>query len=258
MATTPVTPAAQPAATTSTSILKEISSAVKLHERLIIVIISAILLFVCYIKGVTYLASRDQLNANKATAVLQAQADANAKEATDAKQMQLAYQQLAQQLAGKNQVVIAAQQQRDVDTVKQQTADKTLPPPELAARWTTLIGASPEAVQPSGSGYAATPAAATQTVIQLEAVPQLQADLAGEKQIAANESQQLNSQGSVVDTLNTQINGLNLQITDQGKACTAQVAAVKAQARKSKLHWFEIGFGLGFIAREAIKVSTGF
>lgn len=259
MGSTPITPAAQSAAlpTKATSILTEISGIFKLHERLLIFVIAIVLTYFCYGKGIAYLASRDQLNANKATVVLQAQADVNAKEATDVKQMQLAYQQLAQQIASRNQTAVIAQQKEDAATATQQTADKTLPPPELAARWTTLLKVLPETVQPSGSVYSVTPETATATVVQLESIPQLQSDLDFQKTMTESNGKLSDSEENIVKTLNSQVDGLNVQIADESKACVAQVAAVKAQARKSKLHWFEIGVGVGFIAREAIKISTG-
>lgn len=234
-------------------VASEISNYLKLHERLIIIVLSVVLLWGLYSKGVAYLASRDQLASNKAVTVLQAQVDVNAKEAEDAKQTLLEYQQLAQQLIASNKAVQAAQQQRAVETQKQQAVDKTLPPPALAARWTSLLNVSPETVQPSTVGYSVTPDTAVSTVVQLESIPQLKADLQGAQTIEDNQGKQIDGQGILVTSLNTQIEGLNKQVIDQNNACIAQVTLVKAQARKSKLRWFIIGYVAGFITREIIK-----
>lgn len=230
-----------------------ISSYIKAHERLIVILVLAGLSFVIYSKGVAYLVSRDQLAASKATQVLQAQAEINAKEATDAKQTLLQYQQLAQQLIASNQAIALAQQKLAVDTQKQQAVDKTLPPAALAARWTDLVKVSPETVQPSKEGYTVSQDTAQQTVSQLEAVPQLQTSITDWKQINSNDNKQIAGQDGVINSLHNQVDGLNKQITDADKACQAQITVVKAEARKSKLRWFIGGFVAGFISRQLIK-----
>jgi hypothetical protein len=50
----------------------------------------------------------------------------------------------------------------------------------------------------------------------------------------------------VISSQTKEISGLNLAAVDQAKACTAQISAVKADARKSKWRWFKLGYILGF------------
>lgn len=240
---TDTTPAPSPA----------ISQFLKAHERLIIVILAAVLLAGFYTKAIAYLASRDQNAANAAQAVLQAQVTANEKEATDAKQMLQQYEQLTSQLIANNNAILLGQKQLAAVTQKHQTADQTLPPPQLAARWTNLLQVAPTTVQPSGQGYVVTPDTAVKTVTQLETIPELQSDLAGDQTIISNNQKQIGEQSNVVTTLQGQIVGLNIQIADQTKFCSDQITAVKAQARKSKLKWFIGGFVAGFVSRELIK-----
>jgi hypothetical protein len=82
----------------------------------------------------------------------------------------------------------------------------------------------------------------------LESVPVLTANLADQTKIAQNYQDELQKSDVLANNLNAQITGLNTLVTDNAKACTAQVAAVKADARKGKIKMFKWGFGLGFIA----------
>ena len=219
-----------------------------------LVIILAIVLIVGSLAAVFgYQAYRDEKAADRASTALQTQVDANAKQALSNRQAIAEYADLTKQLLASNLAIRAAQKQSAVTTQKQQAVDQTLPPPELAARWTTLIQASPEAVQPSTGGYTASQAAAVSTVTQLEKIPELQSDISGDETIIANDNKQITDQGGVVTALQSQITGLNVQIADQTTATAAQIKLINAQNRKSKLRWFGIGFVAGFVAREIIK-----
>jgi len=56
-----------------------------------------------------------------------------------------------------------------------------------------------------------------------------------------------------VTTLNTEVGSLRLQLGDDAKVCSAQIATVKAAARRSKRRWFYAGLVAGFIGRQLIK-----
>lgn len=51
---------------------------------------------------------------------------------------------------------------------------------------------------------------------------------------------------TLVGSLQTQVTGLQTEIKDDSIASQKQIAAVKADARKSKMKWFKIGFVTGF------------
>ena len=235
----------------------KISTFLIAHERLIIILSLALLVFHGYLKTIDYLKSRDQAVNSKAQATLQAQVEANKQAADNTQQVVLQYKDLVDKLVVSNAQIAAAQVQRAQVTQKQQAADKTLPPPELAARWNTLLKMPTGVVPSTGSTYAVTQDAAVQTVIQLETVPMLQADLAGEQVLVSNGQKQIEGLSTVNAAQITEIAGLGAQIQDQTKACTTQVNLVKAQARKSKIHWFEAGFVVGFVVRQALKFPVG-
>jgi hypothetical protein len=84
----------------------------------------------------------------------------------------------------------------------------------------------------------------TSTKIQLDT---LQLDLVDTKKELDTTTQGLASSNSLIGALQGQVTGLNKEIADNGVACTTQIAAVKAAARKSKLGWFKVGLVTGFV-----------
>lgn len=227
----------------------------KAHEKLILSLLAALLVWGVLSRVLTYLASHDQTTATASQQALQAQLEAN-KEQSDSQKATLAqYLSLAQQLMASNTALANAQTQRNTVVLKQQAVDKTLQPADLAARWTSLMKVAPSTVSPTAQGYSVGPDTATETVVQLEAIPSLQADLSNEKQINVNNDQMISGLMTVKDNLTNQVSGLNKTVQDESKSCADQITLVKAQARKSKLHWFEIGFVTGFVSSVALKVG---
>jgi hypothetical protein len=241
-----------------------ISVFIKAHERLFILILCLLAGWYFYGKAVSAWEAHDQRADNLAHATLAANittanqiATINAKEASD-------YQAMAIQLAASNKALAASQSARNTATQTQQTIDRTLPPYDLANRWTTLLKIPPESVQIESGGKGVpdaliiTPAGATETVVQLENIPTLQADLKDEQTVAANEATQITSLAEVNGGLNKQIDALIVENTAEIKACTDDKKLLTAKARKSKLHWFEAGVVVGFIGRQIIKTYSGF
>jgi hypothetical protein len=128
----------------------------------------------------------------------------------------------------------------------QRTTDATLPVPGLVARWTALIPTVTPTV--TSNGVTVNEQGVRDTVSQLELVPILQGNLADETRLAQNYQQEAERSDVLVGLQSTQIAGLNTQIVDQTKACTAQVSAVKADARKGKVKWFKIGYVAGLVS----------
>lgn len=224
-----------------------VSTFLKAHERIILVIIIGVLFWGLSSKVLGYLASHDQTVATKAQAVLQSQLQANQEALTAEKQQTDRYAQLASQIAQSNQTIKAASQQRQLATQQQVKTDSTFQPADLAARWNLLTKTDSSSIMPGAADYTVTPSMALTTVQDLETIPQLTADLAGEKQTVQNQTQLVTSLASVNTSLTAQVTGLNQTVTDETKACIAQVNLVKVEARKSKLKWFGVGFVSGYI-----------
>lgn len=218
----------------------------KAHERLVIVFMLLIVAFFVLDKSLGIVASWEQHRANAAQQQL---ANDKAKNDID---LAIAKQKLAdyQETISQNEKINAQLEQgiiaRDALLTAQQKKDATLPPTELGQRWQALVGDS--GIQANASGFTVLDTAAHATVSKLEQVPVLQQNLDDEKQKNANLQTDVDKANDLIDKGKIVVSGLQLQLTDQNKACSTQIAAVKAEARKGKLKWFGIGFVTGYIS----------
>lgn len=173
---------------------------------------------------------------------LAAQKAADDKLAAQNQQAQQQYQVLLGQVTAQNQKLSAEISQLSLSLAARQKQDAALPLPDLAARWEALIGVS--GVTSTENGLQASPVASRATVTSLESLPVIKQQLADETTLASDKDEQISGLGGIVNGLNSEIAGLNLQLTDSGKACQAQVAV----ARKSRWRWFKFGFVTGFVS----------
>lgn len=223
----------------------KLSDFLKQHERLILVLV--VLGIAAWIghKWVDHLANVDDAKEKQAQQVLDTQKAANEQQAAVVKQLEDIQAQLIPQLIQQNQTLMAGIQARSQVTVVQQQKDKSLPLPDLAKRWQSLAGLQPTDLTATDSGVQITDGGARQTVQQLELIPELQGTINDGKQILDNKDKQISSDQQVQSALKDQVSGLNLEIVAKDKQCDAQVAVIKAQARKSKWRYFFTGVGVG-------------
>lgn len=165
--------------------------------------------------------------------------------ALQAAQTQAQYAALVQALTAQNAALASSIAQRTASGNTQRAVDATLSTVELAGRWNVIAGTQ---VAVSGSTVLVQDTDAHKTVDMLEQVPVLTQNLAEETKIAQNLQLQAERSDTLTGMLNSQITGLNTQIDAQAKACTAQVAAVKAEGHKNSVKWFKRGFIVGFVA----------
>lgn len=239
------------ATTTPETLVTETKAATSwllLHERLIITLV----LIAVSVFGVNKLLdheyAKDKTASDAAALVLSNQQVENKALAAQVATTQQQYQQLTVQLSQQNAQIAQAMQSRTVVLQQQQATDQTIPMPDLGNRWLTLTGIKPSEMTATTQGVTVTPDAARTTVEQLESVPVLTADVASEKTENDNLSKELGSANDLSSDLTLQVAGLNTTLVDQTKACTTEEATLKAQARRSKLHWFGAGFGTGFVS----------
>ena len=128
-------------------------------------------------------------------------------------------------------------------------------PAELVARLNTLVPQADATVTPTG--VALPEAGAVATVQQLEQVPVLTQQLSDETQIASDTAGLLAAANENRATLTDEISGLKLEAVDSAKVCTAQIAVIKAEARKSKRRWFVAGFVAGIATLGAFSLVCG-
>jgi hypothetical protein len=181
-----------------------------------------------------------------------AQKDAQWKAVVAADQQRLAtdeanWAQQFQALTAQNTQLLSAIQTRDAALVVQQKKDATLSANEAAQRLSEQTKAAPGEVTAQGNNLLVDLPISRQIVTSLDQLPVLVANLADMKTQLANETTIANN-AQADATAQKKIN------TDQVEACKAQVADVKAQARKSKTKIGGIMFTLGIIAARLLGI----
>lgn len=220
------------------------------HKHLWMFALAAVVLLVGTWKVLSYLESRDSKDLILKQAQLaqdqKVQKAASDQAANDAK----AYQALKAQMDSQNAALRNQITQLSVALANRQAQDRTLAPPELAARWETLINL-PGSVRPSPDGYIASLAAGTQTVVTLEEVPSLRQTVTNQEKLISNDKQELASIQTALASSQAEVQACKVTQKSADAACKAEVAEVKAKARKSKLKWFLGGLaaGAGLVAR---------
>ena len=217
------------------------------HERLLIV--ALVLLAGSY--GVNHYlnnaAAKAETRAQVAEVALVDQKAIDTQLAAQTAQVQAQYVQMVDALAKQNAALANAVSSRNAGLQEQQGSDSKLPLSDLAKRLESLGNASPGSVSNTATTVVLTRPAAVAVTQTLEEVPVLQANLKDTQQLASNSSKELAQSNLVIGSLNSQVAGLMLQSKDADVACKAEVASVKASARKSKIRWFKIGFFTGLI-----------
>jgi hypothetical protein len=224
-----------------------ISEVLKTHERLILAVIAAGVLYFAIGRVDNILAKHDDSALKQAQIVATAQSDKNAAIAAQVASDNAAFTALQAKIQAQDAALVQANVALATALTKQQKVDAALPPSDLAARWNTLV---PNADVSITNGQATLPAAgAVATVQQLEIIPVQQEEITNEQTLVANGNALAVAQAKQVTDLTDQVTGLKLQSVDDAKVCQAQIAIVKADARKSKRRWFIAGFAAGIATR---------
>ena len=225
------------------------------HERLLLVAVAGVVLWFGIGRVDSLIARHDNANLQQAQVVAQAQADKTAAIAEQVAQQSAQYQALADKVQVQNAALVQANTELATALAKQQRTDASLPPTELVNRWSTLVPQAKPVVTPSGVALD-TPSAVA-TVQALEAVPVLTAQVSNTQKELDNAQSLVTAEGQQVATLNTEVGSLRTQLGDNQAVCQAQIAVVRAEARKSKRRWFYAGVVVGFVGRQILKTYTG-
>lgn len=226
------------------------------HERLILVVVVAVVLWFGYGKYAQIQLEHDQEQLAAQKLITDAQVKANQQlaqqVAADAQQLKSLSDKVEaqnQQLANANVALVTA-------LTKQQKTDASLPIPDLVSRWAQLVpGTDFAGTIDSGNNVKVTPANAVATVQQLEKVPVLTTELANERQQKQNDEQLLVAANKSILDLNGNVTGLNSLIVDNTKQCQTQIKVIEDEARKSKRKWFVIGYIAGFATKAFLTVK---
>lgn len=228
-----------------------ISAYVKLHEKLIAIVLGAALIYAAYGKVENIIARHDDANLKQAQVTLQAQASKDAVLATQASQQAEQYKELAAKVDTENAALVNANATLAAALTRQQKTDATLPPIELVARLNTLVPTAGATFTPNG--VTLPEAGAVATVQQLEKVPVLTQELSNSQAEAKNDLSLLTASTGQVATLNSEVSGLRLESQDEKNLCTQQLKVQADAARKRERRIGIIGAVIGVILRSMIK-----
>jgi hypothetical protein len=218
------------------------------HERLIIVTIVAVGLWFGYGKYADIRLQHDNAVLAQAKITSDAQAKANAALAQQVADDKASLQALTDKVTAQNQQLVNANTALATALAARQKTDATLPPTELAARWSQLVPQATPTATPSG--LLVPSAGAVATVQALEQIDPLKAQVANDQGIIANDNSLISQQGKSILDLTNQVAGATKLDTDHQAQCVDQINVVKAQAAKSKRRWFIIGYVAGFLSRQ--------
>ena len=233
-----------------------VSSFLKHHETLLIVVFGFILFWCVSGKVQDIIAAHDNANLTAVKATLAAQVDANKKTADLVAQQAADMKALNEKVLAQDAALAAANKALATALSQRQQTNNTLTIPQLLARWQQLV---PNAGLSITNGQTTvSDSGAHATVNELEKVPVLEQQLDNEKKISDNTNSLLVASNKQVSTLNDLVAGKDAELKKADDTCKAEIKVVKDAATKSKRRWFLGGFVVGFVSRQAIRSYLGF
>ena len=224
-----------------------VSEYFKAHERLILALVAAGVLWFAIGKIDTLIQHHDDANLKQAQTIAAVQSQKDAAIAAQVAEDSAAFTALQAKMQAQATALEQANIALATALTRQQKTDATLPPTDLVARWNALVPSANVTVSTNGETLPNSGAVAT--VQQLEIIPVQQQELTNEQTLVANGNALAVAQTKQVTDLTDQVAGLKLQSVDDAKVCQAQIAVVKADARRSKRRWFIAGFVAGIATR---------
>jgi hypothetical protein len=123
----------------------------------------------------------------------------------------------------------------------QQDKDRTMPLPDVAARWAMLIGQSPKEFNATADGISVSQPAARQTVVLLDELPADRQKITDQAGVIAERNDDLKKKQGLLDDSGAQVAACKKTQLDAESACKKEVAKIKADARKGKVKAFVAG-----------------
>lgn len=213
----------------------------KAHEKLLIILLAAGMLYHVYGAGLQAWVNHDQRQSDIAAQKVKADADSN-------KAFQDQLNQLAIDTKKQLDDIKASMQQRDADTQKQKKADDAMSPVEIAIRLQKLLAVGPQEVtwSPITGDVQFTPNAAHIDADALEDLSQLKADKA-QLTTALNNEQGLNAKQAEFITKKTQ------ELADEKTSHQKDVDTLKAENHKQYMKGLKHGVVIGLISGEILR-----
>lgn len=208
------------------------------HKHLAIVLVAAVVLLFIGSKWIDHEETVAHLQADTAHQALAVQESKNQELQALVTTQQQKYETLLSQVTAQNTSLLQALASRQVVLQKQQSVNNTSTLPELSKRWADLLKVNPDDFSTNNGKVTITDTVARSTVNSLEEVPVLKSNIEDQKKLTDNANTLLTGLQNVNTSLKDQVTGLNLQIVDQTKVCTAEKKVLEAQVKKAKRNTF--------------------
>ena len=156
--------------------------------------------------------------------------------------------QINSKLLAENGKLASQINQRNAQAQQQIQQDQNLSAVDTASRLEQQTAESGEATAVNSTIVLTLPIG-RKIVTMLDEVTPLEDNLAATRQQLTNETEVVKNLQSDLNGKDKLIAAMQVEAKDANTACKKQIADVKAQARKSKMKWFGVGFVLGFVAR---------
>lgn len=223
-----------------------------IKSHLLAIIVVALLIF-GGVYGVDSLIERhDARTDSKYTAILDAQVKQTATLQQQLTTDEAAWSKLQAQLIAQNATLAKEIESRNTQLATQIKADATLSAVQVAAQLVEQTKTTASDITVNGDSISLDLTSARVITQDLDTLPVVQANLANTQTQLKNETTIATNAQSDATNEKAIIVSQTSQLADQTKACNAQIASVKAQARKSKFKWFGLGFVAGFFSAHAI------
>lgn len=227
------------------------------HERLLLALVAAGLIWYGTGKVEAIIAAHDQHNLTVAQAQLAATHDANLAKVQAADAAALAAQQAKVQAEAYNAKLEAANAALTAALAKQKAVDAMLPPAQLADHIVKLADAPAGSVTPAPGGYAVTQPGAVAVAQKLEEVDPLKQQLANSQAETASTGKALVACTTATAAANQTVGGLQTELKQKDGVCQEQL---KVQADKNRKKVRKAGvFGAiaGFFGHMMVSRATG-
>ena len=224
---------------------QEVKTWLQKHERLLIVFMILAVIAFGYNKYINYAAVRDH-DAAQVSAQVLAQKEAQvAVLSNQVSQDKVAYAQAQATATAAIQSANTAIAQLKVALAQQKQADKTMPLPDLAQRWTGLVGLQPNDILAVPGGVQVTESGSRATVQALDEGVEVKKELDNEKQIVYSDNNTITACNKALSDNTALISGMKAEEVAVNNKCEADKKELKDEARKAKKNWFLRGAGIG-------------
>ncbi len=227
----------------------------KAHEKLLIVVLGAVLAFSLYGKGLNAWIEHDKRQADIAAQKVAADAIANKAQADANKLIADEIVVLKVQMQRQELLLQQAMNKRADDTAKQKKIDDVMNVSELAQRTQALLKVGhiePSSYQ-SGS-LVFDDAAAHANVNALEDLQQAKADVVDLKAEVVTQKTLITKQEEQVGGLQKEVSGLKTELVDEKVSHKKDVDLERAKAKRSWLRGFKVGVVAGAVGGELFRL----